>query len=348
MIVAIFGVPTALSLVGCSIIKAIVERAEGPHQQIAAIFIDDLRKAWTALGEGGRKQVLIFSELPSTPLLDLMRSSQSPTIVFLDDFDDVVNQLVQTRSMTTRTAIRHTTRVLCAIDQVRKEDALRVTPIDCDRPLKAFVASLCEFLQVGAADQVTREVMALLGYAESSTATLDDHIRTKSAQTLSAASGVAPHDDFDRATLQFVADQYAGVGAGVGVARIAWPTELFYRPDPPQDFLDGPTDLVGPARLIAFGPYLHLPKGEWTVSITIEVEENFSGNELQIDVYSGSILVAGETSLPVSGVFGIDLAFKIVEPFDPVEVRSQILSGAIEGRLTLREVVFQRGGTQII
>ena len=342
MIVAVFGVPTALSLVGCSILKAILERAAGPHQQIAAIFLDDLRDAWTALGEAGRDHVLIFSELPSTPLLELMRSSQLPTIVFLDDFKEVANQLVQTRSMTMRAAIRHTTRVLCAIDQVQKGDALRVTSADFGRPLESLVVSLCDFLQAGAGDDVSRDVMMRLGHAEASAATLSDHMKGKAIQTLSDPSNDTLGVGFDRATLESVANQYANVGSGAGAAQIAWPTELFYRPDPPQDFLEGPMELVGPARLIAFGPYLHLPKGSWTVSVTIDVEENFSGNELQIDVFSGSILVAGETALPVTGVFGIDLPFEIVDPFDPVEVRLQTLSGAIEGRLTLREVVFQR------
>ena len=85
-----------------------------------------------------------------------------------------------------------------------------------------------------------------------------------------------------------------------------------------------------------------MPKGAWQVSITIEIAENFSGNHLIVDVAAGSVLAAGETALPVSGIFGFDLSFEIVDPFVAVEVRSQITSGAIEGKLELREVVFRR------
>jgi hypothetical protein len=339
MLIAVLGAPTALTYTGCAIVKAITDRANGPHHQIAAVFLDDLRKAWAELPDReGRRQVIIVSDLPSTPLLDLMRSSRVPAIVFVDGFQEIVDQLVAIRGMGLRPALRHATQALCALDQIGEENALRVTKADGGRTLKAFVEALCEFLGVEATAGFAGAIMADLGCAAPGGATLADHVESRLPRPFSAP----PSDATDKTLLRFVAKQYAEIGAGAGVERIAWPTELFFQVEPPQDFLAGPTELVGPARFLSYGPYLHLPKGAWIVTITIEVSENFSGNHLVVDVAAGVVLAAGETALPVSGVFSFELSFQIVDPFIAVEVRSQIMSGAIEGKLGLREVVFRR------
>lgn len=339
MLIAVFGAPTTFTYGGCAIVKAIADRAGGPHHQIAAIFIEDLREAWAGLpGRDGKRQVIIVSDLPSTPLLDLMRSSRIPTIAFLDDIEEIVSQLVAIRGMGVRPALRHTTQVLCAIDQIAEESALRVTKADSGRKLRPFIETLCEFLELESSPELVSGVMGDLGYTASDAPTLADYIASLPTSQIAAAQP----DASDESLLQFVAKQYAAIGSGARAERIAWPTELFFQAEPRQDFLDGPTELVGPARFLSYGPYLHLPKGAWIVTITIEVAENFSGNHLLVDVAAGVVLAAGETPLPVSGVFSFELSFQIVDPFVPVEIRSQIMSGAIEGRLAMREVVFRR------
>jgi hypothetical protein len=346
MIIAVLGTPTALTFAGCAIVKTIVEVAGGPHNQIPTVFIDDLRTAWSNLQNDAKKKVVIVSDLPSTPLLSLIRSSRMPTIIFLDKFEEVVNQLVETRGMQLRQAVRHATKVFCLIDQVPDEAALRVSARDGRRSLKAFIASVCDFFGQDQTAEEARDVMTALGYAAGDSITLREHTMAKLPQLSSAESIAARSDAEGQAMLTLIAKQYAEVGTARSVAQIAWPTELFFQAHPPQDFLVGPTDLVGPARLLFYGPYLHLPKGSWIATITVEVAENFSGNYLYVDVFAGSVLAAGETPLPPSGVFGFDLQFEIIDPFLGVEVRSQILSGAIEGRLELREVVFRRKETR--
>jgi len=339
MLIAVLGTPTTFTYGGCAIVKAIAERAGGPHHQIAAIFVDDLRKAWADLPErDGERQVIIVSDLPSTPLLDLLRSSRIPMIAFLDDIEEIVSQVVAFRGMGVRPALRHTTQVLCAIDQIAEQGALRVTKAETGRKLKWFIETLCEFLELNASPELFSGVMADLGYAEPHAPTLADYVASQPTRPAAAAQP----DASDESLLRFIAKQYANIGSGAHVERIAWPTELFFQAEPRQDFLDGPTELVGPARFLSYGPYLHLPKGAWIVTITIEVAENFSGNHLLVDVAAGVVLAAWETPLPVLGVFSFELAFQIVDPFVPVEIRSQIMSGAIEGRLAMREVAFRR------
>jgi hypothetical protein len=104
--------------------------------------------------------VVIVSDLPSTPLLDLMRSRRVPAIVFLDEFQEIVGQLVEIRGMGVRPALRHTTQVLCAIDQIGEESALRVTKADGARKLKAFIEASYEFLGLEATADSVGGIMA--------------------------------------------------------------------------------------------------------------------------------------------------------------------------------------------
>jgi hypothetical protein len=342
MLVAVLGTPSALTYAGCTIVKTIVESAGGVHALISAVYIAELRKAWEALPREDRERVVIVSDLPSLQLLNLLRASRAPLVVFLDDFEKVVAYLIETRGYATRQALRLTTQALCGLDQLSEEQALRVTTKDCERPLRTIVESLCDLLGLTEVSAVTDDVMARLGYAPSDSIALRDHVYQKPLQFEAPDPAVKASERADHGPLKFVANQYANVGSGIGVTRITWPTDLFFQVDPPRDFLIGPTDLVGPARFISHGPYLHLPMGSWVVTVTFEVSENFSGNHLLVDVASGGVLAACEAPLPASGVFGLDMAFEIVDPFIPVEVRFQIISGAIEGRLELLGAVFRR------
>ena len=46
--------------------------------------------------------------------------------------------------------------------------------------------------------------------------------------------------------------------------------------------------------------------------------------------------------MPTHGYYAFVLAFSVTEPLNPVELRFQIESGAIEGRLLLRRVLMTR------
>ena len=85
--------------------------------------------------------------------------------------------------------------------------------------------------------------------------------------------------------------------------EVEWPREIFFSGDDGGQFVAGHQELTGPARFFIYGPYMHLPAGNWVALIEIEVSENYSGNRLQADVVSGEILGAITADLPGNGVF---------------------------------------------
>ncbi len=114
------------------------------------------------------------------------------------------------------------------------------------------------------------------------------------------------------------------------------------RPDFPDRLTVGSIDLTGPARFIYYGPYFALPRGRWRADLVLEVSDCLSDNQIAIDVVAGVVLAALKAKLPAQGVYGCEIQFEIRDPSNPVEIRLQLLTGAIEGLLMLRSVHLTR------
>jgi hypothetical protein len=123
-----------------------------------------------------------------------------------------------------------------------------------------------------------------------------------------------------------------------------WPVSLFKGSDNPAAPFAGRVELLGPARIIAYGPYLHLTAGQWQAKVVFEVADNHSGNQLCVDVYAEEILSVITAQLPAQGTYTFQIGFEISNPAKPVELRFHILSGAIEGVFTLSSTSVRRVG----
>jgi hypothetical protein len=106
----------------------------------------------------------------------------------------------------------------------------------------------------------------------------------------------------------------------------------------------GPIDLTGPARYIYYGPYFALPAGVWSAKISFEVQDCLSDNQVALDVVADQILAIVRTKLPAQGVYRCQIDFEIQDPSKPVEIRVQLLTGAIEGVIQLRRIELHRRG----
>ena len=123
-------------------------------------------------------------------------------------------------------------------------------------------------------------------------------------------------------------------GVFLGVDQVGLPTNKL-----PAEWID----LTGPARILFYGPYFHLPVGAWGANISFAVDKNLSGNMLFAEVISGSkVIVTSTFPLPKTGAFEFTIPFEVTEPRDPVQIRMTILEGAIEGLLSLKDVTIFR------
>ncbi len=155
-------------------------------------------------------------------------------------------------------------------------------------------------------------------------------------------SALEKRSPLENELIDFLAAQYDCVAKGRGLERLEWPVFSLLQPSYPDQMTIGPIDLTGPARYIYFGPYFALPIGAWNVNITFEVQDCLSDNEIAIDVFATEPLSIVRAKLPARGVYGCQIRFEIEDLSKPVEIRMQLLTGAIEGLLQLRQIKLRR------
>ncbi len=336
------GAPSSLTYTCCALIRAMADIVYGRHALIQAVFVDDVKNGWAQLERAATTPIVLFSDCPSKGLVDLVVSTRLPFVVVVDDFEETAHQVMEARDMALPEMLRFVTQAYCSLDAGRGDAALVVSAGDGRRGLREVMTRLAEHFGLDAPNETSARTLAALGYPAGATDTLLDHVVASGLRVTSPASRAARADAEAEAIVRLVASQYNGVGSGRGGRRIEWPTEMFLDWDRPGQFLRGPVEMLGPARFVVCGPYFHLPQGEWTAEVVIEIADNRSGNRLGVDVFSGAILGGVVMALPASGVFTFSIPFGVADAFLPVELRFQLLEGAIEGQLALRAAAFTR------
>lgn len=348
MLFATFGAPSALSYATNRIVLQIARTLFAQPSLIQATGIADLKQAWDGLDAEQRRSVVLFSDCPQGELLQLITATRAPIVVVVEDISSILFYVMRSRGMDFAHTARFVTQVLCALERAgRSPNVLRISSLDLGRSLRNFLAGLVQFYgaqcDLAQFDEIVASVR--VGMAGATDTVYDfveahfPHARTDQLQKIELS-------DTERRMLAVLERGYGELVAGRPLIELTWPVELFLKWDVQGAFLDGAIELTGPARFIICGPYLHLPEGRWRMTIEIGVEECYSDNRLGADIFSQDILEAVEFRLPPNGDYAFDLEFQVVNTLAPVELRVQLLTGAIEGRLTLRSVELRSLGAE--
>lgn len=139
---------------------------------------------------------------------------------------------------------------------------------------------------------------------------------------------------------------YEDCFAGRGLGQIVWDRELFIANDPRKRATE-PLDLSGGARILIFGPYIHLPPSPWTAQVRLAVSPEAAGHVLMIEAYSGRQLAAATLQPPGGGIFTTDLSFSLGEPSaEGLEIRVTVTEDNAKGQLAFGQVVLTPVGAR--
>ena len=189
-------------------------------------------------------------------------------------------------------------------------------------------------------------VLKFIDFAAQGEAGLAEYIDRKVASVSKAAEDgramLEKRSPLENELIDFLASQYDAIAEGRPLETLEWPVYALLRPEFPDRLTIGPIDLTGPARHVYFGPYFALPAGAWSAEIALEVQDCYSDNHIAVDVFADRILSILRAQLPPSGVYGCQVRFEIEDPSKPVEIRMQLLTGAIEGVMQLRRITINR------
>jgi hypothetical protein len=324
MLVSVFGDPSQRALFGLRAIQILTEVSRGPYHWVCAGTADDLLAAW---GAPTKKHTVFFNDIPDHRVSSLFLEYQAPMVLFIDSAARVMDSLTLERNFDLITAARVTSQSLSCLHEIALSPRCFVVfgPLDIKR-ISSLLPRFASVFDIPF-DQRIFEVTV-------------QHIAELSAPGPTPANTAEPAEMLE--AVQRCLAGFEPMMTRKAVDYVEWPREVFLDADREGIPLCREIDLTGPARLLLFGPFLHLPKGSWTASTTFEVSKNFSGNILKIDIYYEGVIGEWECSMPKEGVYNFDLRFNIPEPRFPIQMRFYIQQGAIEGSFDLKRVVLRR------
>jgi hypothetical protein len=345
MLLSVFGTPSALMYGGLNVVRNLVELGIGAHKLVNANSTVDLRKTIAELGLGHDARAVFYSDLPNADLCALFIKIRAPMVLFMDAFDDVVAYVSKSRAMSVPESIRLASRSLCALEPLLRSDVvLKFNSRAYRSPLKDLVPAIGAFFDLALPAAKVGEIVSSLLNDGSAHPRLSDYLYRAFPDATPPGTAIHKLAPDDRRLVSQLGSAYAAIAAGRSFDHMDWPVGLYMSSDHPDGPFPGRVELLGPSRFIAYGPYLHLTAGQWQATIVLEIADNPSGNQLYVDVYAGEILSVITAELPARGTYTFQISFEITDPLEPVQLRFQILSGAIEGILTLGSTRLERVG----
>ncbi len=284
-----------------------------------------------------------FPLYPEADVLPAYTEIKTPLVICADDFLAIAHYSVVSRDYGGVDAARFASMGLVNIEPViTAPPPSSLVVNDPAVRLNELIATLAQLYRLPLDAAATRAVLADLGR----TGEGEESLQTYAAQTLPAPgparAALERRSPLENELIDLLAPHYGSIVRGRRLDVLEWPPFALLRPDFPDRLTVGPIDLTGPARFIYYGPYFALPIGRWRADLVLEVSECLSDNQIAIDVVAGSVLAILKAKLPPQGVYGCEIEFEIRNPSDPVEIRLQLLTGAIEGLLMLRSVHLRR------
>ncbi len=208
--------------------------------------------------------------------------------------------------------------------------------------VRKLIGDLAQLYLLALSEEDISNIISYLKIDVHSPTSLYEYIRESFPNAAHVRQLLDDRSPLENELIDFAADQYNQIIDGQPLRQLEWPTYALLRPEFPDRLTLGSIDLTGPARFIYYGPYFALSEGVWAAEIAIEVQDCHSDNRIAIDIFSEEILAQIKTKLPASGVYGCEIRFGVSDPSKPIEVRMQLLTGAIEGLFMVRGIHLSR------
>ncbi|MBN9080464.1 MAG: hypothetical protein J0I16_03125 [Rhizobiales bacterium] len=346
MILSVFGTNSAVFAATQRLISIITEAVIGDAQELYVVSRAQLRDHWHDIRSNPDKTFVLLSNAPSADLTDVFVETKLPVLVCHQDAEDILKYLILDCGFDLATALQnvsnttvqsaHLTR--CSRSLVLDSGRYATSILDLSREIMIFFG-------IPAEQQQLELVKAALGGEQGSRASFLDFILAQFPKWHSVKSFAGMLSDEDISLIEHVGQDYNFIGDERSQSTFYWPRRCFLDGDIPGHRLVGSKLLVGPARILSYGPYMHLPAGIWHGEMQIELAGCGTDTLALLDVFNGEILGAVSMRWPRNGSFAIDISFEVTESHKPLELRLQLLKGAIEGEVLLVGVRLTRAAT---
>ncbi len=313
--------------------REIVEQTLGSAQQIVADSSDDLR---SAVSQRSSDNCVLTFIRPDRMVGQSIVRNRIPSLLVLETFADYCAFVMHNEGLDGHHAMRSISHCLACLYPVISQAQVHSFSLNMDEPVSRLISRLALMIDAPLDEAGLNAILQRCFNGESEISVAQAMFNTfpvifylqKQKSSLS---------DEDRSLFDDLQEAFKPLLAANPKPAFRLPVSALLNAEPPHRRVSGPLDLLGPARILTFGPYFHLPVGSWMLEIVFSVVDNESGNGLMIDVFAsaGRLLAAAKGDLPKGGTFKMQLPFTIEDAAWTIEIRTFILTGAIEGRFEL-------------
>lgn len=337
-LVCAFGSLTSYSFWAFDVLFHVMFESLGSCHRIHCHTVADLRTGWE--GRGGRA-VLTTSDRPDPALLAVLLAAEGPRLVFLDRFEDAVAATIGEHGLPPRGGIEFVSRNFSALAPLLSAPETLVLGSEwLERKTVDFVREIA--VGIGLADDALIARVADVQTAGNADERAFDSLKRQKPNAVRPGDGMAGQPADVRSLTGLVAEAYRPIEKRLRLGKLDWPRVLFH-----ANGEQGPgarvIDLVGGARYLLWGPYLHLPLGQWSAWVEFEILGGNTGYFVESDVCQGArVLTAQSGTWPSVGVYRYRLDFSVDALDEPIQIRVKLAKGAIEGRFSLRGVTVEQ------
>lgn len=337
MLIATFGPSSAFSHWCVNALNTISSIVLGEFDYVSVSTIQDFK---IALASRKSRHVHLYTNFPDRGLIEAFQKSHIPFLAIVEDPDDVTGFLMRDLSCSWVHALRLTNLSFATtVELYTSPAALRLSRSN-RLTLGRFVEQVINHLGLEIDQQQFDNILENFLPGGGPTSLVEDAI----LQQIPNAMPIGHKPDLPDFEQSIIKRFHSGVrydNNGRIPQVFSWPSELFFGHEGVDHLLRQPIEMLGPARFLVYGPYLHLPAGSWEITLNLEVTENLSGNWIDVDVINGTVLHLESFKLPASGRMALILKFSISESRVPVDIRIFQRQGAIEGKLQIGDIVIR-------
>lgn len=274
---------------------------------------------------------LILSMFPNPAFAEAHLGNGRRCLVFADDLVESVRHTQAVHRISLYAALRPVSAGLVLAGPFAQSPLGKIIRRDIRGTPADILSIFLDHFEIDISSDIAEEICLGIGFEDVSL----------SAKLRQDTRDLPEPDDEDRNVIaQVLGGLFEHLGQPTpGVAT--WPRQCFLLGDQPNSAVPVAIDVTGRARIIFYGPYLHLPRGHWKARVLIGFSRDIRGMPFSIDIHSKVSLGNARIFAAQGGIFDFEFEATVTTPHEPIEVRIMSEQGAIEGHMGLVSIDFK-------
>jgi hypothetical protein len=311
------------------------EVASGTWPELHELFLVQaansiLESVGRFLVRGNARHVVIGARQPDQALRRVFAENRTPFVLALDDPANAVTAIIVETGADPQPAVRAVANSCPFVMQFTGlPGALAVDPALVRDDPEAAVAAIAAHFGIETDHEGRAAILDAVG-------PLEGEAWRQGRQLLEERLSAA-HKMIDGAL-----SGYRNAFRSGNIDQLVWTRDLFFLASEGGGTPIEPIDISGGSRVLTFGPYIHLPAGDWSAQIVLGFSLQAATATFEVDVFAGGQLARTSLVPGTPGIHAATLIFSIDEPRGVgVEVRVMVISDRAAGAVAFGRVVLQ-------